>query len=886
MHTNWPKRFVAVTVSVAMLALGLVLIESSSPAFAATTSFNFSGGSQTYTVPAGVTAVRVEAWGARGGGSGGYGAYAAGTLTVSPGQTLQVNVGGSGDSGGWNGGGAGGGPGHGDFFGPCCFGRSGFNGGGATDIQLNGSRVVVGGGGGGRGGDANQGAAKGGAGGDASAGSGSAGSPGSANGGGGVGVSQGGSQGASGGSGSGDSASGGGGGGGGYNGGGGGGGGVPIWGSGGGGGAGSSYTGGVNNASTTNAVKDGNGFAAITAVEINTGSLSQGAVGVSYNQTLSASSGSAPYTWDLAGSVLPAGLSLSSGGTISGTPAGASTGTYSFRVTDSQGLRTTATLSLTIGATPTVTTGSATNLTQTTATLNATVNANYTATSSITIKYSTSQGTVNSGGGTSASVSPTSASGGGSTAITANITGLTSAVTYYYRASAVNSNGTTNGLTQSFTTLGVPAAPTLGAVTPGVESLTITWTPGADHGSAITGWSVQVCSLTTAAICNSNGDAGWIDIDPQDPLTAGSTSATATGLSNPHRYWMRVAAINGEGLGAYRTTQSATLVEADVTNLENFQQGSSAPTLTLEPTAITITPLADGATAARYLDVTATDQDAVTDFNRISLCLYFDNPTAPTADGNCDNEDLNPANQVLLVWTEATNSFTVVANPDGAPSDWSIDATGAGSASDYDTNSTAIVLSLRYSFHASEVMREAPVGEWKVKATAIDDAAFTATDSDSSDVDITVNHFSAVTVARASQSYGVIAAGSSAVSEDVSAGTLVTNGTSSITYRLGNDFTTGPVSLTNANGAVGTPPAFGSFAFDCRNAPTYDDSGAQRIATAPAGAATLVDGITDEGTTEAGVNDFKQSCKVWYGGASNVPNGTAFNANVITATGS
>jgi len=61
-------------------------------------------------------------------------------------------------------------------------------------------------------------------------------------------------------------------------------------------------------------------------------------VGVVYAQTLTASGGVAPYTWSLAsGSTLPAGLSLSSSGVISGTPT--TNGSFSFtaQVSDSAG---------------------------------------------------------------------------------------------------------------------------------------------------------------------------------------------------------------------------------------------------------------------------------------------------------------------------------------------------------------------------------------------------------------------------------------------------------------------------------------------------------------------------------------------------------------------
>jgi len=71
--------------------------------------FVYTGAIQSFTVPAGVTSITIEALGAQGGGSGGLGAKMTGTFTVTPGQVLQVLVGGLGGNGGSYGSGGGGG---------------------------------------------------------------------------------------------------------------------------------------------------------------------------------------------------------------------------------------------------------------------------------------------------------------------------------------------------------------------------------------------------------------------------------------------------------------------------------------------------------------------------------------------------------------------------------------------------------------------------------------------------------------------------------------------------------------------------------------------------------------------------------------------------------
>ena len=72
------------------------------------------------------------------------------------------------------------------------------------------------------------------------------------------------------------------------------------------------------------------------ALVVTTASLPGGQVGTAYTTNLGASGGTAPYTWSLSSGTLPAGLTLSTSGAISGTPTTAQNVTgLSFLVTDS-----------------------------------------------------------------------------------------------------------------------------------------------------------------------------------------------------------------------------------------------------------------------------------------------------------------------------------------------------------------------------------------------------------------------------------------------------------------------------------------------------------------------------------------------------------------------
>ena len=80
-------------------------------------TFRYTGARQNFTVPTGVTRVTVEALGASGGAAGdpgGLGGMVTATIPVTPGESLDIYVGGAGSKyggGGYNGGGSGGYPG-------------------------------------------------------------------------------------------------------------------------------------------------------------------------------------------------------------------------------------------------------------------------------------------------------------------------------------------------------------------------------------------------------------------------------------------------------------------------------------------------------------------------------------------------------------------------------------------------------------------------------------------------------------------------------------------------------------------------------------------------------------------------------------------------------
>jgi Putative Ig domain len=160
--------------------------------------------------------------------------------------------------------------------------------------------------------------------------------------------------------------------------------------------------------------------AATTAsVQIVSSSVPSGLVGSSYSTTLAATGGTTPYSWDISSGALPAGLTLSSAGTISGTPTGAGTFSITVKVTDSGSPATSASanLSVTIAA----------------ASYSAALSWTASASSDVT-GYNVYRSTVSGGGYTK--INPSLVSGSAYTD-----SSVVSGQTYYYVTTAVDSSG-------------------------------------------------------------------------------------------------------------------------------------------------------------------------------------------------------------------------------------------------------------------------------------------------------------------------------------------------------------------------------------------------------------------------------------------------------------
>ncbi|MBB6368615.1 outer membrane autotransporter protein [Xanthomonas sacchari] len=78
--------------------------------------------------------------------------------------------------------------------------------------------------------------------------------------------------------------------------------------------------------------------------------LPAGTAGTAYNQTLTTSGGTAPYSYSVVTGALPTGLSLTAAGVLSGTPSAAGSFAFSIKVSDANGFSATQAYTLTIAS--------------------------------------------------------------------------------------------------------------------------------------------------------------------------------------------------------------------------------------------------------------------------------------------------------------------------------------------------------------------------------------------------------------------------------------------------------------------------------------------------------------------------------------------------------
>jgi hypothetical protein len=234
--------------------------------------------------------------------------------------------------------------------------------------------------------------------------------------------------------------------------------------------------------------------------------------------------GFGPYTWSIVAGVLPGGLTLSSGGTVTGTPTGPGSFTFTAEVTDRYQLFPTD-QSYTIYVTSTTAVApQAPVVTVTPGDTHLIVSwpANPAGDNVTGYEYSLDGGFI---------WHPVTATLAGGVE-TDTITGLTNGTTYRVVIRADSDAGQTPSLTVNGIPWPPPQAPVV-TVTPGDTQLTVSWpaNPASDH---VTGYDYSL-----------DGGVSWTPATPT--VAAGIETDTVTGLNNGTPYAVVVRADNTSG---------------------------------------------------------------------------------------------------------------------------------------------------------------------------------------------------------------------------------------------------------------------------------------------------------------------------------------------------
>ena len=317
------------------------------------------------------------------------------------------------------------------------------------------------------------------------------------------------------------------------------------------------------------------------------------------------------------------------------------------------------------------------------------------------------------------------------------------------------------------------------------------------------------------------------------------------------RKWRRTSLITIALLGL--TTATAGVAQAD-----QFTQTNTAPTVASPVLSATIQPNAGASTAVYSYAVVVGDAETLNDLSTITVCLYL------TTGGDSTCASPNPTSDVKLVWTQSTNTFSIVngsANPY-----WVLGVSPNQSTA---PALTGVSGTFTFKFKVSEAMRE---GGWTAAVT-VDDGLATVSNSAAT---TTVLFYGAVTT-RVSQNFGTVTPGLATGVVSTASPTVTSNGQTTYSMTSGT-FVNGSYNFTLETGLPSAAPGVGEVSFDCQVASTFTEASATRVLST---STQISAAQTPTGTPELG-SAVDNSCRLAHGGQR--PIGT-YSFSVVNAVG-
>ena len=286
-----------------------------------------------------------------------------------------------------------------------------------------------------------------------------------------------------------------------------------------------------------------------------------------------------------------------------------------------------------IVAMPIPVTGSSSSITSTSAAIDGTINPEFLATTP-KVYWSTSQSTLEAGGGSSASITgPASAAtiaGNSALAVSGSITGLANGTTYYWRICAQSVAGLACGNTANFTTLPALYVATSTPMNPGWVSTAYSQTLAGGGGSGVySSWAVTSGSLPAGLTLNTS--TGEISGTPTTTGTASFTvrvtdslSATASKAMSIQIYPALSITTSSLPYGIVGTAYSQTLAASGGSGAYTawaVTSGSLPTGLTLDTStgAITGTPTTSGSSTVTFQ---VTDSAGGTATRSLTIAIY------------------------------------------------------------------------------------------------------------------------------------------------------------------------------------------------------------------------------------------------------------------------